>query len=98
MSKIKNALVSVFDKENLKNVLQVLKKNKINVISSGGTYKSIKKLGFKCKEVSEYTGFDEMLDGRVKTLHPKIHSGILFKRDKKKQKKQMQKKKNEHID
>ena len=98
MSKIKNALVSVFDKENLKNVLQVLKKNKINVISSGGTYKSIKKLGFKCKEVSEYTGFDEMLDGRVKTLHPKIHSGILFKRDKKKHKKQMQKKQFEPID
>ena len=98
MSKIKNALVSVFDKENLKNVLQVLKKNKINVISSGGTYKSIKKLGFKCKEVSEYTGFEEMLDGRVKTLHPKIHSGILFKRDKKKHKKQMQKKQFEPID
>ena len=83
MAKIKNALISVSDKENLNIILKVLKKNKINIISSGGTFKSIKKLGFMCKEVSEYTGFDEMLDGRVKTLHPKIHSGILFDRGKK---------------
>ena len=68
------------------------------MISSGGTYKSIKKLGFKCKEVSEFTGFDEMLDGRVKTLHPKIHSGILFNRSKKIHKKQMKKKQFEPID
>ena len=98
MSKIKNALISVFDKENLSIVLKVLKKNKINIISSGGTYKKIKKLGFRCKDVSEYTGFEEMLDGRVKTLHPKIHSGILFKRNKKIHKKQMLKKKFEPID
>ena len=96
--KIKNALISVSDKENLKNVLYVLKRNKINVISSGGTYKSIKKLGFECREISEYTGFEEMLDGRVKTLHPKIHSGILFKRSKSLHKKQMQEKKFEPID
>ena len=92
MGKIKNALISVSDKENLKVVLEVLKKNKINVISSGGTYKSIKKLGFKCKEISEYTEFKEMLEGRVKTLHPKIHSGILFKRDKRIHREQMKKK------
>ena len=98
MSKIKNALISVFDKENLSIVLKVLKKNKINIISSGGTYKKIKKLGFRCKDVSEYTGFEEMLDGRVKTLHPKIHSGILFKRNKKIHKKQMLKKQFEPID
>ncbi len=98
MNKIKNALISVSDKENLKNILHILKKNKINVISSGGTFKSIRKLGFKCKEVSEYTDFKEMLDGRVKTLHPKIHSGILFKRDKKKHKKEMQKKNYDPID
>ncbi len=90
MSKIKNALISVSDKENLEAILQVLKKNKVNIISSGGTYKHIQKLGFKCKEVSEFTGFKEMLDGRVKTLHPKIHSGILFNRDKKIHRKQMQ--------
>ncbi len=98
MAKIKNALISVSDKENLKFVLHTLKKNRINIISSGGTYQSIKKLGFKCQEVSQYTGFEEMLDGRVKTLHPKIHSGILFKRDKKMHKKQMEKKQFEPID
>ena len=98
MSKIKNALISVYDKDNLKIVLKVLKNNKINIISSGGTFKTIKKLGFKCKEVSKYTGFDEMLDGRVKTLHPKIHSGILFDRGKKIHRKQMQKKQFEPID
>ena len=98
MGKIKNALISVSDKENLRIILKALKKNKINIISSGGTFKSIKKLGFKCKEVSEYTGSEEMLDGRVKTLHPKIHSGILFQRDKKIHKKQMQKKQFEPID
>jgi len=96
--KIKNALISVSDKENLKNLLPILKKNKINIISSGGTYKSIKNLGYKCKDVSEYTGFEEMLDGRVKTLHPKIHSGILFDRTKSTHKRQMKRKKFEPID
>ena len=62
MSKIKNALISVSDKTNLRLVLNILNKNKINIVSSGGTFKSIKKLGFKCKQVSEYTGFEEMLD------------------------------------
>ena len=98
MNKIKNALISVSNKENLKLILHSLKKNKINIISSGGTYETIKKLGYQCKEISQYTGFKEMLDGRVKTLHPKIHSGILFKRDKKTHRKQMQKKRFEPID
>ncbi len=98
MGKIKNALISVSDKENLKSILYILKKNKISLISSGGTYKSIKKLGFKCREVAEFTGFNEMLDGRVKTLHPKIHSGILFNRSKKLHKKQMKEKQFEPID
>ena len=96
--KIKNALISVSDKGNLNNLLKTLRKYKINIISSGGTYRSIKKMGFRCKEVSEYTGFDEMLDGRVKTLHPKIHSGILFNRKKPTHKKQMRVKKFEPID
>ena len=98
MGKIKNALISVSDKGKLRIVLKSLKKNKIDIISSGGTFKSIKKLGFACKEVSEYTEFNEMLDGRVKTLHPKIHSGILFQRNKKIHKKEMQNKKFESID
>ena len=98
MSKIKNALISVSDKSKLKIILNSLKKNKINIISSGGTFKLIRKLGFKCEEVSKYTGFEEMLDGRVKTLHPKIHSGILFQREKKIHRKQMQKKQFKPID
>ena len=96
--KIKNALISVSDKDKLKDLLNLLKKYKINIISSGGTYRLIKKLGFKCQEVSKYTGFDEMLDGRVKTLHPKIHSGILFNRKKSSHIKQLISKKFEPID
>ncbi len=83
MKKIKKALISVSDKKNLKNLLKILTKYKIELISSGGTYKEIKKLKFKCLEVSEYTGFPEILGGRVKTLHPKIHAGILSKRNNK---------------
>ena len=78
--KIKNVLISVYDKSDLTPLLKTLKKYKVNIISSGGTYKKIKKLGFKCNEISKFTGFNEILDGRVKTLHPKIHAGILFNR------------------
>ena len=81
MRKIKKALISVSDKKNLKDLLKVLTRHKIELISSGGTYKEIKKLKFKCLEVSEYTGSPEILGGRVKTLHPKIHAGILSKRN-----------------
>ena len=75
--KVKNALISVSNKENLTSLLKTLKKFNINILSSGGTHASIKKLGYQCTELSEYTGFKEMLDGRVKTLHPTIHAGIL---------------------
>ncbi len=78
--KIKTALISVSDKKNLKPLLNVLKKNKVKIISSGGTYKEIKKLKFNCIEVSKFTNSPEILEGRVKTLHPKIHAGILNKR------------------
>ena len=87
--KVKNALISVSNKENLILLLKTFKKFKINIISSGGTYISIKKLGYKCTELSKYTGFKEMLDGRVKTLHPKIHAGILHDRQNQKHKKEM---------
>jgi len=83
MKKIKKALISVSDKINLEDLLKILTKHKIDLISSGGTYKEIKKLKFKCLEVSEYTGSPEILGGRVKTLHPKIHAGILSKRNNK---------------
>ena len=75
--KIKTALISISDKSNLRPLLNVLKKKKIRIISSGGTYKEIKRLKFKCTEISEFTNSAEILDGRVKTLHPKIHAGIL---------------------
>ena len=77
MNKIKKALISLSDKRNLKFLLKILNKYKVEIISSGGTYKEIKKLGFNCTEVSKYTGSKEILGGRVKTLHPKIHAGIL---------------------
>ena len=79
--KIKTALISVSDKNNLKPLLNILKNNNIKIISSGGTYKEIKRLKFKCLEVSNFTGTNEILGGRVKTLHPKIHGGILAKRN-----------------
>ena len=81
IKKIKTALISVSDKKKLRPLLDILIKNKIKIISSGGTYKEIKKLRFKCLEVSEFTNFPEILEGRVKTLHPKIHAGILNKRN-----------------
>ena len=80
MKKIKTALISVSDKSNLKSILNALRKNNIKIISSGGTYKEIKRQKYQCLEVSDFTGFQEILDGRVKTLHPKIHAGILNKR------------------
>ena len=83
MKKIKRALISVSDKKNLKDLLKILTKYKIELISSGGTYKEIKKLKHKCLEVSDYTNSPEILGGRVKTLHPKIHAGILRKRNNK---------------
>ena len=80
LKKIKNALISVSDKENLVKILKSLNKHNVQIISSGGSYKYIRKLGYDCIELSKYTGFKEMLDGRVKTLHPKIHAGILHDR------------------
>ena len=81
--KIKTALISVSDKRNLKPLLNALKKNKVKIISSGGTFKEIKKLKFNCIEVSKFTNSPTILGGRVKTLHPKIHAGILNKRQNK---------------
>jgi len=98
MKKIKKALISVSDKNNLKDLLKILTKYKIKLISSGGTYKEIRKLKFKCQEVSEYTGSPEILDGRVKTLHPKIHAGILSKRNNKSHKKDLKSNNFDEID
>ena len=98
MNKIKKALISVSNKKNLRNLLKVLTKYKIELISSGGTYKEIKKLKFKCLEVSDYTDFPEILGGRVKTLHPKIHAGILSKRNNKLHNKDLKDNNYEEID
>ncbi len=96
--KIKNALISVSDKSDLKKIIQTLKKYKINIISSGGTAKFIKKNGVNCKDISEFTQFKEMLEGRVKTLNPKIHAGILFNRSKKSHRLEIKKNQFEPID
>jgi len=77
LKKIKRAIISVSDKSYLEIILPILKKLKIEIISSGGSFKKIKSMNYNSKEVSNYTGFSEILDGRVKTLHPKIHGGIL---------------------
>ena len=98
MQKIKTALISVSDKTNLKSLLNILKKYNIKIISSGGTYKEIKRLKFKCIEVSKFTGSNEILNGRVKTLHPKIHSGILNKRNNKNHQKELKLNNYENID
>jgi len=95
---IKRAIISVSDKSNLKLILPILKKFNIEIISSGGSYKKIKSMKFNCIDVSNYTGFSEMLDGRIKTLHPKIHAGILSIRKNKKHKKDLEKQKISNID
>ena len=77
LKRVKRAIISVSDKSNLKTILPILKKFKIEIISSGGSFKKIKSMKYNCVEVSNYTGFPEMLSGRIKTLHPKIHAGIL---------------------
>ena len=96
--KIKRALISLSDKDNLKAILKHLKKYKIKIISTGGTYKEITRLGFKCTEISDYTGEKEILSGRVKTLHPKIHAGILNIRKNQTHQKQMKHRNYDNID
>lgn len=81
--KVKRALVSVSDKTGLEDLVKVLKKFGVEILSTGGTAKAIRALGIPVKDVSEHTGFPEMLDGRVKTLHPKIHGALLALRDNK---------------
>ena len=91
LKKVNRALISVSDKSELSNILKVLKKFKVEILSSGGTYKKIKRLGYKSIEISDFTSSPEILDGRVKTLHPKLYGGILFKRNNKKHQKQIKK-------
>ena len=76
----RNALISVYDKSSLKKICYVLNKFNIGIISTGATSKKIISLGYKCKEISSLTNFKEILDGRVKTLNPKLHASFLYKR------------------
>ncbi len=77
----KTALVSLSDKSNLDQLIEFLLNKEVKIISTGGTFNAIKKITDKVLEVSEFTGFEEMMNGRVKTLHPKIHAGILARRE-----------------
>jgi phosphoribosylaminoimidazolecarboxamide formyltransferase/IMP cyclohydrolase len=81
VSKVKRALVSVSDKSGVVEFARALAVLGIDILSTGGTAKLLQKEGLAVTEVSAYTGFPEMLDGRVKTLHPKIHGGLLGRRD-----------------
>ncbi|AVP55304.1 bifunctional phosphoribosylaminoimidazolecarboxamide formyltransferase/IMP cyclohydrolase [Clostridium tetani] len=80
---IKRALISVYNKEGILEFAKFLEKNHVEIISTGGTYKHLKDNCVRVKEVSQITNFDEILDGRVKTLHPAVHGGILAIRDNK---------------
>jgi phosphoribosylaminoimidazolecarboxamide formyltransferase/IMP cyclohydrolase len=77
MSKIQRALISVTDKSGVEILAKSLRKFNVEILSTGGTAKTLAQAGIEIREVSDFTGFPEMLDGRVKTLHPKIHGGIL---------------------
>ena len=81
MRKIQRALISVYDKTNLLEIANALAQRGVEILSTGGTARHLRDAGINILDVSDYTGFPEMLDGRVKTLHPKIHGGLLADRD-----------------
>ena len=81
MKKIARALISVYDKTNLLEIATALVQRDVEILSTGGTAQHLRDAGIDIVDVSDYTGFPEMMDGRVKTLHPKIHGGLLAERD-----------------
>ena len=81
MRKIQRALISVYDKTDLLELANILAQHGVEILSTGGTARHLREAGIDILDVSDYTGFPEMLDGRVKTLHPKIHGGLLAERD-----------------
>src|SRR3954467_2185906 len=81
MPKIKRAVLSVTDKTGLVEFARALTAMGVELVSTGGTAKLLREQGIKVRDISDLTGFPEMLDGRVKTLHPKVHGGILHRRD-----------------
>jgi len=82
MSKIHRAIISLSDKSGILEFARELQTFGTEILSTGGTAKTLRENGLRIVDISEYTGFPEMLDGRVKTLHPKVHGGILGIRDK----------------
>ena len=90
LRKIKRALISVSDKSGIVQFAESLKKFGVEIISTGGTARSLRESGVEVTEVSDITGFPEMMDGRVKTLHPKIHGAFLALRDNEEHRKAMQ--------
>ncbi len=74
---VRRALISVSDKSGIVEFAQALNARGVEILSTGGTYKLLKDNAIPAVEVSDYTGFPEMMDGRVKTLHPKVHGGLL---------------------
>jgi phosphoribosylaminoimidazolecarboxamide formyltransferase / IMP cyclohydrolase len=78
---IKRVLVSVSDKSGVVELCQALTSHGAELISTGGTAKALRDAGLAVRDISEHTGFPEMMDGRVKTLHPKVHGGLLARRD-----------------
>jgi len=91
VAKVERALISVTDKTGIVEFAKKLEELGVEILSTGGTARALKEGGVTVKEVSEYTGFPEMLDGRVKTLHPKIHGGILYVRENKEHLRQVKK-------
>jgi len=81
MSRIKRAVISVSNKAGIEEFAKALRLMDVQILSTGGTAKTLRSAGISVEDVSEYTGFPEMLEGRVKTLHPKIHGGLLCRRD-----------------
>jgi phosphoribosylaminoimidazolecarboxamide formyltransferase/IMP cyclohydrolase len=96
--KIQRAIVSVSDKANLSKLALFLQTYSVEILSTGGTKKYLDGIGVNPVEVSAYTGFPEIMDGRVKTLHPKVHGGILNIRDNTKHQMAMQAHEIKHID
>src|SRR5437870_10667725 len=80
---VQRALISVFDKTGIVEFAKRLAALKIEILSTGGTAKLLREAGVSVRDVSDFTGWPEMLGGRVKTLHPKVHGGLLFRRDRK---------------
>src|SRR5512136_2775682 len=83
MGKVRRAIVSVSDKTGVVPFAKGLAQMGVEILSTGGTAKTLREQGVSVMDISEYTGFPEMLDGRVKTLHPKVHGGLLGQRSKK---------------